>query len=119
MPRTPLHIVPILSDRHELAITRLKRADDSFTLHYTITPALPDSDGGTPLLPVLTAEDDLGTEYDDRGGAYGPSPDGNRTHGSLTAHPALTPGASTLRVRITFLRNGQETSYDMTLGVQP
>ncbi|RZB20929.1 hypothetical protein StrepF001_03060 [Streptomyces sp. F001] len=97
----------------------MKGADDSFTLHYTITPALPDSDSGTPLLPVLSAEDDLGNAYEDRGGAYGPSQDGTRTHGSLTAHPALAPGTTALRIRITFLRNGQESAYDMTLGVHP
>ncbi|MER5227140.1 hypothetical protein [Streptomyces flaveus] len=109
-PHAATHAVPILDGRHELAITRLKRKDDCFTLHYTITPALPDSDSDAPLLPVLEPQDDLANEYDDRGGANGPSPDGSRTDGSLTAQPALPPQASTLLVRVTFLRAGVETS---------
>ncbi|MER6130026.1 hypothetical protein ABT173_47240 [Streptomyces sp. NPDC001795] len=115
--KPPLLTVPILEGSHELTITRLQHEDDSFTLHYRITPPLPEADAGTLVLPLIEALDDLGNEYDDRGGAYGTHPDGTHTDGSLTAQPSLHPGASSLRVRITWLRGGKETSYDMTLSV--
>ncbi|KOV60244.1 hypothetical protein ADK64_31860 [Streptomyces sp. MMG1121] len=113
--------MPILEGSHELTITRLKHGDDSFTLHYRVTPPLPETETGTgtPVLPLIEALDDLGNEYDDRGGAYGTHPDGTHTDGSLTAQPSLCPDASSLRLRITWLRGGKETSYDMTLGLRP
>ncbi|MFF7161213.1 hypothetical protein ACFZBP_07440 [Streptomyces sp. NPDC008086] len=118
MPRTPLFVLHILDGRHEMTVTRLKRADDAFTLHYTITPPLPDSGSEPPLVPVLEARDDLGNTYDDRGGAYGTAPDGSHTDGSLTAYPALAPDAHTLRARVIFIQGGQEAAYDMTLGIR-
>ncbi|MFJ9821453.1 hypothetical protein ACIRU3_40645 [Streptomyces sp. NPDC101151] len=120
MPRKPpLLTLPILEGSHELTITRLKRADDSFTVHYRISPPLPETDGESLVVPLLEALDDLGNEYDDRGGAYGTHPDGTFTDGSLTAQPSLHPDASSLQVRITWLRGGEETSCDMTLDVRP
>ncbi|MEV6293572.1 hypothetical protein AB0M41_24725 [Streptomyces sp. NPDC051896] len=120
MPRKPpLLTLPILEGRHELTITRLKRGEDSFTLHYRITPQVPEPGGETLALPVLEALDDLGNEYGDRGGAYGTHPDGTCTDGSLSGHPSLHPNASSLRIRITWLRGGRETSSAMTLGVRP
>ncbi|MEU9992626.1 hypothetical protein ACFZCP_42900 [Streptomyces sp. NPDC007971] len=119
MPRkSPLLTLAILDGSHRLTVTRLKREDDSFTLHYRITPPLPEADAGIPVLPLIEAQDDLGNEYGDRGGAYGTHPDGTHTDGSLTAAPSLHPDASSLRLRITWLRDGRETPYDMTLGVR-
>jgi hypothetical protein len=117
--KPPLITLPILEGRHELTITRLKRGEDSFTLHYRITPPFPQSGGETLVLPVLEAVDDLGNEYEDRGGAYGTHPDGTCTDGSLSGHPSLDPDASSLRIHITWLRGGREDAYDMTLGVRP
>lgn len=116
--RPPLLTLPILEGRHELAITGLRREEESFTLHYRITPALPDREGETLVLPILEAEDDLGNEYDDRGGAYGTRPDGTCTDGSLTGRPHLHPDAGTLHIRITWLRSGEEASCGMTLDVR-
>ncbi|WP_316758969.1 hypothetical protein [Streptomyces herbicida] len=119
MPRKPpLLTLPILGGSHELTITRLKRGENSFTLHYWITPPLPESGSESLVLPVLEALDDLGNEYDDRGGAYGTHPDGTYTDGSLTMQPSLHRDASSLRIHITWLRGGRETSYDMTLDVR-
>ncbi|MEU8693821.1 hypothetical protein [Streptomyces sp. NPDC048665] len=115
--KPPLLTLPILEGSHELTVTRLEHGDDSFTLHYRITPPL--SETGTLVLPLIEALDDLANEYDDRGGAYGTDPDGTHTDGSLTAQPSLHPDASSLRLRITWLRGGKETSYDMTLGLRP
>lgn len=123
MPRKPrkppLLTLPILNGSHELTITRLKSGDDSFTLYYRVTPPLPESGSETLVLPVLDATDDLDNEYDDRGGAYGTHPDGAYTDGTLSGHPSLHRDASSLRLRITWLRDGKETSYDMSLSLRP
>lgn len=66
-----------------MAIRKLKLKADSFTLTYSITLPLPESDA-QPAAPILEAQDDLGNEYLDWGGAYGPSPDGSSTHGTLS-----------------------------------
>ncbi|MGW9170879.1 hypothetical protein [Streptomyces decoyicus] len=106
--RTPLAKVKILNGAHELSVHDLNRRDDSFTLHYTITPPLPDAADHTPVLLALDAMDDVGNEYFDWGGAYGPAPDGTHTNGSITAQPALAAKACEIRMRIAFLRGGQE-----------
>jgi hypothetical protein len=116
--KPPLLTLPILKGSHELAITRLRHGEDSFTLRYRITPPLPESGNGALVLPVLEALDDLGNEYDDRGGAYGTHLDGIHTDGSLTAQPSLHPDASSLRLRITWLESGKETSYDIALDLR-
>jgi hypothetical protein len=69
--RTPLTSAKILDGAHELTVHALKQRDDSFTLHYTIAPPLPDSSYDTPVLLALEATDDVGNEYLDWGGAYG------------------------------------------------
>ncbi|MFD1313698.1 hypothetical protein [Streptomyces kaempferi] len=116
MTRAPLLTLPILDGGYELTIRKLKLQDDSFTIHYSITPAVPDADSAAPpFLPFLEAKDDLGNEYLDWGGAYGPSPDGIRTEGSLTGQPAPPPEAQVLLVRITVAQDSRETAYDMTL----
>lgn len=75
-----------------MAIRKLKLKADSFTLTYSITLPLPESDA-QPAAPILEAQDDLGNEYLDWGGAYGPSPHGSSTHGTLSGRPAA-PGRS-------------------------
>ncbi|QIY77362.2 hypothetical protein HEP84_40520 [Streptomyces sp. RLB1-33] len=120
MTRVPLLILPILDGGHELTIRKLKLQDDSFTIHYSITPPLPDADSAAPpFLPFLEAKDDLGNEYLDWGGAYGLSPDGIRTEGSLTGQPAPASEAQVLLVRVTFVQDSRETAYDMTLRIRP
>ncbi|ARF59161.1 hypothetical protein B1H19_01175 [Streptomyces gilvosporeus] len=89
--------------------------DDSFTVHYTIVPALPDAADATPVLLALEAMDDIGNEYVDWGGAYGASGDGTYTRGSITAQPALAPQAGEVRVRLTFLRDGEEHTCRLRL----
>jgi TetR/AcrR family transcriptional repressor of nem operon len=86
--KPPLLTLPILKGSHELTITRLKHEADSFTLRYRITPPLPETDARALAFPLIEALDDLGNEYDDRGGAYGTHPDGTHTDGSLTAQPS-------------------------------
>jgi hypothetical protein len=118
--RAPLLTLPILNGSHQLTIRKLKLQDDSFTIHYSITPPLPDADStATPFLPFLEAKDDLGNEYLDWGGAYGPSSDGIRTEGSLTGRPAPTPEAHVLLIRVTIVQDSRETAYDMTLRIRP
>ncbi|ARF53217.1 hypothetical protein [Streptomyces gilvosporeus] len=107
-PRTTLTSATILNGGHELAVHDLKRWDDSFTLHYTITPPLPDATDATPVLLALEAMDDIGNEYFNWGGARGAAGDGTCTRGSITAQPALALQAGEIHVRLTFLRDGEE-----------
>ncbi|UJB40121.1 hypothetical protein [Streptomyces sp. A1-5] len=60
------------------------------------------------MLLSLEATDDIGNEYVDWGGAYGATPDGTHTRGTISAQPALAPKACEIHVRLTFLRNGKE-----------
>ncbi|MFI0790320.1 hypothetical protein ACH4Q6_32550 [Streptomyces lydicus] len=108
IPTTTLASVKILNDSHELSVHDLERRVDSFTLRYTITPPLPDAAEATPVLLSLEAMDDIGNEYFDWGGAYGAAGDGTHTSGSISAQPALAPKACEIRVRLTFLRDGEE-----------
>lgn len=65
----------------------------------------------TPVLLALEAMDDIGNEDLDRGGAYGAAGDGTRTNGSISAQPAqpaLAAKVCELRIRLTFLRDGEE-----------
>ncbi|MFJ2598725.1 hypothetical protein [Streptomyces erythrochromogenes] len=105
-----LSALPILGGSYQLAIGGLTLQADSFTLRYTVTPPLSAS-----VLLTLDAEDDLGNTYVDWGGAYGTSPDGLRTQGTITARPAPPPSARHLRVRLVFLRSGAEFPYDLVL----
>ncbi|MEU2828074.1 hypothetical protein ABZ667_05290 [Streptomyces lavendulae] len=105
-----LPALPILGGSYQLAIDGLTLPADSFTLHYTVSPPLPAS-----VLLTLDAEDDLGNTYVDWGGACGTSPDGHRTHGTITARPAPPHAALRLRVRLVFLRSGAEFPYDLGL----
>ena len=50
-----------------------------------------------PVLLTLEASDELGNEYTDWGGAFGPSPDGSRTEGTISGQPALPSEAGALR----------------------
>lgn len=106
--RTPLASARILDGAHELSVHDLKRRADSFTIHYTIAPPLPDAAENTPVLLALEAMDDVGNEYFDWGGAYGTAGDGSHTKGSISAHPALAAKACEIRIRLTFLRDGEE-----------
>ncbi|BDM70780.1 hypothetical protein HEK616_42670 [Streptomyces nigrescens] len=117
-PRTTLATASILNGRHELSVHSLKRRDDSFTLHYTIAPPLPDAGDTTPVLLALEAMDDIGNEYFDWGGAYGAAEGGTYTNGSISARPALAPKACEIRVRLTFLRDGEEHPCHLMLRTQ-
>ncbi|MFI2236607.1 hypothetical protein [Streptomyces chrestomyceticus] len=117
----PAATVRVLDGRHELTLHGVTRQDDSFGISYTVAPPLPDDsgDGGGAVLLILEAEDDLGNEYSDWGGAYGTSDDGSHTNGTLTAQPALPPDARSVAVHVTFLRGGEEWTYDVPLDVPP
>ncbi|MGY4957776.1 hypothetical protein [Streptomyces nigrescens] len=113
--RAPLASAPILNVAHELSVHRLKQRDDSFSIHYTITPPLPDQEDNAPVLLALEATDDLGSAYLDWGGAYGTAADGTHTNGSISAQPVLAAEATEVRIRIMFLREGEEHPIDLAL----
>ncbi|WP_327301320.1 hypothetical protein [Streptomyces goshikiensis] len=114
MSRNPgqdgLPAIALLGGWHELAVRGLALEADSFGISYTVIPALPQS-----VLLTLDAEDDLGNTYVDWGGAYVTSPDRRRTQGTITARPGPPPSARHLKVRLTFLRDGEEFPYDLSL----
>ncbi|MFD7339619.1 hypothetical protein ACFV98_26940 [Streptomyces violascens] len=110
--------VPVLDGRHQLTIHAVTPAPDSFDIAYSITPPLPEDPGGTdPILLTLEAEDGLGNEYTDWGGAFGLAPDGTHTEGTITGQPALPTEAGELHVRLTFLQAGKEFPHELTLRV--
>ncbi|MGI5528518.1 hypothetical protein ACQEVX_14250 [Streptomyces syringium] len=118
MSQTPGHVVSVLGGRYELAVLGLSKSADSFDLEYSVTPPLPDAGdaaSGSPVYLRLEAADDLGNEYTDWGGAYGLSPDGSQTRGSISGQPALPPDAHTLTVRLTFMTGTQETEHQLSL----
>ncbi|MFD5327310.1 hypothetical protein [Streptomyces sp. NPDC127092] len=116
--RTPCPTARFLDGHHELVVDGLSLAQDSFTLHYTVTPPLPEGDDGESLvLLTLEACDDAGNEYTDWGGAYGVSVDGSHTDGTITGQPAVAPSARVLTVRLTFLREGREYPCELALEV--
>ncbi|MER5738437.1 hypothetical protein ABT117_22520 [Streptomyces sp. NPDC002262] len=108
----------ILGGSHELVVDSLSLDEDSFTVHYTVRPPLPEGqEGGSPVLLALEARDDVGNEYTDWGGAYGLSEDGGHTDGTITGQPAVAPSARVLTVRLTFMREGREYPCDLPLQV--
>jgi hypothetical protein len=95
---------PDLLPGHSLAFTDVGFDDVGIRIEYTIAPAVA---RGVPGLGwVGFGRDDLGNEYEDVGGAYGPARDGDRTDGVLTM-PFPVEDAKTLRVRV---RAGSDTA---------
>ncbi len=89
----------VLDGGHSFTVDRLALAPGGFTLHYTVTPPLPETlPGGGMLLIYVTATDDQGNTYDDGGGAFGTTPDGTHTDGSITLQPALPADAGAVTV---------------------
>jgi hypothetical protein len=110
--------VRVLDGRHELVLRGVTRQDGAFDVRYTVAPPLPDGTGGeTPVLLILQAQDDLGSEYSDWGGVFGTSEDATCTTGMVTGQPGLPAAARSLRLRFTFLRAGEEYAYDLDLPV--
>ncbi|MFD9818911.1 hypothetical protein [Streptomyces violascens] len=70
-----------------------------------------------PGPPHPGAKGELGNEYTDWGGAFGPAADGSRSEGTATGQPALPDDAHTLHLRLTFLQDGQEYRYELSLPV--
>lgn len=86
---------------HRIAVQLVEIVEDRVAVHYTIAPRLPDTDGEQQVLLLETeAVDDLGNEYLDYGGAYGPAPDGSDlTCGSVSVRGPVNPRASQLVIR--------------------
>jgi hypothetical protein len=102
-------VIPVLDGRHKMVLLELSMKPDSFTVKYSITPPLPDD----PMVYLwLEATDDLGNRYNNWGGAYGPSPDGQQTLGSITGQPALPVAARLLNVRLNFMQGAKVTQHE-------
>ena len=88
---------PDLFPGHSLSFTDVGFDDVGIRIEYTIAPAV--SRGVPGIGWVGFGRDDLGNEYEDVGGSYGPDRDGDRTDGVLTM-PFPVEHAKTLRVRL-------------------
>ncbi len=95
---------PDLFPGHSLSFTDVGFDDAAIRIEYAIEPAIAMATPGVGW--VGYGRDDLGNDYEDVGGAYGPARDGDRTDGVLSM-PFPIDGARTLRVR---LRLGSDTA---------
>jgi hypothetical protein len=87
--------VPGPDGSRTLTITSVLRDDHAIRVNYEIVPHLVNPEFG----PWGDAEDDLGNQYEDSGGAYGFDDRRNRTNGTLSC-PRPDPSANLLTVRI-------------------
>jgi hypothetical protein len=82
---------------HSLSFVEVAVDDYAVRIEYEIVPAV------AVRVPGLgwsgCGRDDLGNEYEDVGGAYGQSADGERTEGTLSM-PLPVPDAKVLDVRL-------------------
>lgn len=90
----------LIPDR-TLRVTELVLDEQAIRVEYAISPALPDWNHARDL-PSITwdwrAHDDLGTAYEQAGGAYGVPPGSEDTEGVLSLTPLPPPGARVLTV---------------------
>ena len=98
---------PDLFPGHSVSFTEVAIDDVGLRIEYAIAPAV--SKGGRGIAWVGYARDDLGNDYQDGGGAYGPSRDGATTRGVLTM-PFPADEAKALRVRL--WPGGDPTGFD-------
>lgn len=95
---------PNLIPGHRLQVPHLAYdPGDVLRLRYIITPTLPTQDASTYPSPIhcwWEATDNLGTRYQGAGGAFGPSPDRQRTEGVFSLMPVPPTEARELRVTI-------------------
>ena len=82
---------------HEFQVTGIGVDDVGLRIEYRVVPALPRS--SQPWWD-WDAHDDQGSAYESIGGAYGTTPDGVMTDGSLSLRPIPPSGNRTLHVRI-------------------
>lgn len=92
-------------------------------IEYTITPSIPTTNrdlatGHWFVAWLWFAVADVGTEYEDCGGAYGPSEDGQHTNGSLTLRKFPPPtNATSLTVTLKPRFWGETTSRECSFTV--
>ena len=77
-----------------LRVYLVERDEHGIRINYKLVPV-----AGMSGSPTGEGEDDLGNVYDDRGGAFGPAPDGTAYEGVLTM-PLPETAAQTVHVRL-------------------
>lgn len=89
---------------HELRVREVWFDAHAIRVEYVIVPALPavrpETGTSTTLAWLWGGEDDAGNRYEECGGAYGPSADGERTEGVLSLCPSPYPTATRLELRL-------------------
>lgn len=92
---------PGLVPERTLCVRELVLDEHAIRLEYVISPALPDWNHARGLPSInweWRAHDDLGTAYEQAGGAYGMPPGSEDTEGVLSLTPLPPPGAQVLTV---------------------
>lgn len=120
--------VPVLGGRHELTIKGFAATTEHMELRYRLTPPLPqgelDENGeyGDPesyVFLALEAVDDVGNEYLDSGGAFGPSADGSATEGSLSVQPGPYADARSVTLHLVLFNGTREETHSFTFPLGP
>jgi hypothetical protein len=103
--------------QHRLQITAVNLDEIAVRVEYRITPGIEDlrarARGSAPILWQWAGTDDLGNEYEQCGGAYGRSRDGQSTEGVLSLRPLPPEEARRLHVLI-YLNFKPELGIDYT-----
>ncbi|MDT0465804.1 hypothetical protein [Streptomyces gibsoniae] len=120
--------VPVLGGRHELTVEGFSATTEHMELSYRLTPPLPQSepdengeygDHQPYVFLALEAVDDVGNEYLDSGGAFGPSADGSTTEGSLSVQPGPYADARSVTLHLTLFDGTREETHSFTFPLGP
>ncbi|MDP9379155.1 MAG: hypothetical protein M3Q29_03225 [Chloroflexota bacterium] len=111
---------PDLIPGHVLRVSEVVLDEEAIRVEYSIEPALPNM---PPIMWRWEARDDLGNRYEEAGGAYGPSRNGDRTEGVLSLTPLPAAGARLFSVILNpWIESESETrqcSFDVDLADLP
>ncbi len=120
------HQCPDLIPGHVLRLSEVVLDGEAIRVEYSIEPALPIWDQTRNMPPIMwrwDARDDLGNRYEEAGGAYGPSRNGDRTEGVLSLTPLPAAGARLFSVILNpWIESESETrqcSFDVDLADLP
>lgn len=119
--------VPVLGGRHELTIEGFTATTEHMELRYHLTPPIPQSepdeenevgDHEPYVFLALEALDDVGNEYLDSGGAFGLSPDGSATEGSLSVQPGPYADARSVTLHLILFDGTREETHTFTFPLE-
>ncbi len=108
---------------HDLHITGVGIDQHAIRVEYRLTPALKQPGGRPAINWARHGYDDLGNVYDESGGAYGVSQDGQATDGVLSLTPIPSPRSYTLHLVLEPVvaseRDRRSCSFEVLLNEPP